>query len=403
MVNLRTSVWGVIAAGTLAVLVPRVGHACTCEDSAIGPRFEAPCITVVDRSVTPIVEVEYDYDPIDLEVAYAGQTLRLIAVSEPLQRFPKWATVADWELARDTFADAPECLSLDPPDPSDVLELAPDWEGKHWFLTEQVPTTQEQASLGFQIDTSVLPEGNYFVYAYAFVGLFNEYFRIPTVWKVMDSEASAEALPPTVSIEFQPLDSDFYLPGQQYSLAGCSHGGTGTVVDLTWTSEDYQTGASAGSGSIARCLPGNEEFSVPFILPQETALSTVTISGLASDAEGRSSSAAPFWFLVGPETLSCADPEPPFYCADFVEGDPDALPDLDLCDDGDDDEGENDDDVVIDGDDGGNAGDGFSDYDEPGADNSVTSDGGCRIQAAGGAGLAAPLWAIFLLLRRRRW
>jgi hypothetical protein len=121
------------------------------------------------------------------------------------------------------------------------------------------------------------------------------------------------------------------------------------------------------------------------------------------------------YFFVGPQTVDCTDPSVPVkppLCDDYVEGDPDSLPDLDFCgedgDSGDDDDGSGDGDP--DGDSGDDGSTGGEDDEGDGAGDDANADGGdgstksgCRVQGSEPApwALLAGLTVLGLRLRRR--
>lgn len=125
------------------------------------------CLTVIDRSATPVVHLDYTFP---LEDTCAGAQPaplhQFVAFCRPLapgQRWPEWISQADVEAAR------AQDIPLFPIAVGDVLADDPTWSSCWWRITpdeERRPLTCDAAREGVDWDVSALAPGPYVVAGY---------------------------------------------------------------------------------------------------------------------------------------------------------------------------------------------------------------------------------------------
>ena len=170
------------------------------------------CLTVVDRSVEPVVHLRYTIPYPDVcltaDEPADSRTHQLLAFCRgaPDQRpIPRWHTRA--ELTADIAA------GFGPPDPiftRDVLEDSPDDAGC-WHpiigADERRPITCAAARPGVDWDTRGLPVGTYLVRGYTYEPPDSAWSPRHGLFKIVDDAADPAASPPAVAIA-NPVEGD---------------------------------------------------------------------------------------------------------------------------------------------------------------------------------------------------
>ena len=292
------------------------------------------CLTVVDRSVDPVVHLAYTIPLIDTcltaDELPGSRTHQLIAFchGDPRARIlPHWHTRAEADLAA-----AADLTDLDPVPPEDVLEDSPDYAGCwHPILAAEHrrPITCAAARPGVDWDTRDLAVGTYLVRGYTFDPPLNTWSPRHGLFKMIDDPDPA-ASPPAVGI----ANGDTYLYLDRPMLVRlCADAMAGATVTLSYGPNDP---APAWTPFIVDHPIGTGELDLEFLPPAELAGTIVTLRAEIVDPMGRTYTA----FMQGEVNIqSTPDPagpgepaapelptDPPY---DFCAENPDADKSLD--------------------------------------------------------------------------
>ena len=283
----------------------------------------APCMTIIDRSVSPIHEFAYaiPYEDTELtedEVA-DSRTHQFLAfcrdrdLDEPL---PGWISEADIQPAVDLGLGDPAELDLE----LDVLANSPVWADCWTRITEDLerrPITYEAAAAPIVWDTTALAAGTWVVNGYTHEPWFNLWTAHPGVFKIVDDPDPA-ASGPAASLDGPEQNLEF---GESTMVTGCVDAMAGATMRLSWA-------IANPNGELAWTEFGELDaetgaFSVPFEPPIETASNPVLIRLEVVDPMGRS------WVAHSRNQIGVTDPsagdegcEGPFGdpCAEEEEG-----------------------------------------------------------------------------------
>ena len=165
------------------------------------------CLTIVDRSVDPILHIEYEIpyeDPGDDMMVWEDEvdqsrTHQFFALCRDHSRqeyLPEWTVWADVN-----EADGNGLLTELPTDDG-VFETSAEWSGCWYRVNEDAdrrPISFAAAAEGVDWDTSAVPAGTYALRGYTFEPAFNFFWRRPGVVKVVDDPADENA-PPALAI-----------------------------------------------------------------------------------------------------------------------------------------------------------------------------------------------------------
>lgn len=199
---------------------------------------DAPCITVVDRSTTPMVHFEYSVPSEEtgmLTTDEVSDSRRHQFFAFAAQRFeaapPTWITQAD--IDRAAMVDpmvVPDAIPSD-----DVLETTSRWSASEWVRITpddmRVPITNAQAAMGVDWDVSAVAPGTWLVKGYTWEPLRNLWSTRWSAVKVIASPADADAAGPSVIL----LPEEVQLEtGVEHVLPGCIDAPTGSTLTLEY-------------------------------------------------------------------------------------------------------------------------------------------------------------------------
>jgi hypothetical protein len=229
------------------------------------------CMTVVDRSVEPVLSLAYtiEYEDTMVEPGEVPDSRRhqfLALCHDYPQRFeapPNWLSQADVDAAAVFALVEPESVVA-----GDILEMSPKWEGCWTRITaddERRPITYEAAKEPVLWDTTGLPVGPQVVYGYTWEPLFNIWSRRPGVVQVVD-DLDLAASPPALAVSTEQV-VEYYVEDAPPMIEGCvramegatltGYVGAGPVEALSWT---VFAEAVAVTG---------EGFALPLVVPPE--------------------------------------------------------------------------------------------------------------------------------------
>jgi hypothetical protein len=199
----------------------------------------APCMTVVDSSLDPVLHLPYTIakeDPAAGEPPPVGEppgsrTHQFFAYA---REHPDFFFLPNWITDVDVAASATLYL-VDPADvdPEDVLESSTIWAGQWTRITQDTdrrPITFDVAAEGVDWDTSALAPGTYSVQGYTYEPAFNLYSRRPGVIKVVDG-GSPDAYGPAAA--FEPGELLLYR-NSTVVLRGCVDAMDGSTLTGEW-------------------------------------------------------------------------------------------------------------------------------------------------------------------------
>ncbi len=201
---------------------------------------EPACMTIVDRSVSPVFEFSYtilyeDMVPPDvMDEVEDSRTHQFLAfcrqhsVQIPL---PVWLSQADVDRADEK--DLVNPLDLEP---GDIIDTSPEWMGCMVRITaddERRPITFAEAMKPVVWDTTGLPVGAYVIDGYTWEPPFNIYSLRNGVVKVIDDPDPAMS-PPALAIRNR-LDEDVVAwKGEDLRLFGCLDAMDGSTLSAYW-------------------------------------------------------------------------------------------------------------------------------------------------------------------------
>lgn len=201
------------------------------------------CMTIVDRTESPIVEFVYtipyeDKDPTadEVETSRRHQFLAFCrghSVQEPLSM---WLSQADLEMAADN--DPP---LIDPATvPADeILDTSPEWMGCFYRITadaDRRPITFAAAAEPVVWDTTDLPIGPYVIDGYTWEPPFNIYSLRNGVVKVVDDPDPA-ASPPAAAVSNQQGE-EIVWQTEMLRVYGCASAMDGSTITGYWARTD---------------------------------------------------------------------------------------------------------------------------------------------------------------------
>jgi len=211
-----------------------------------------PCMTIVNRSVDPVLSLNYtipyedlrpEYDPDDMSTWHEvddGRTHQFFGFCRdhnPQESLPNWITDVDVAAAIAKELVNPDIVKLE-----DVFETSTEWAGCWHRITEddeRRTITFEEAAKPVLWDTTDLEPGGYVIEGYTWEPQ-------PSIWsfrtgvvKVVDSDDLA-ASPPAVAIE---NNADSTYPDEPVTLDVCHSATDGSTLTAYWsfTAQDKQT------------------------------------------------------------------------------------------------------------------------------------------------------------------
>jgi MYXO-CTERM domain-containing protein len=254
---------------------------------------DVPCMVVVDRTGGAMQHIPYAVPYDDPE---PGEELGPdeVADSRTHQFFAfawepdLWSYMPRWITNADVAAYAAVDPMFDPMDidPADVLETSTVWEGAWYRINaddDRRPISHEQAAMGVDWDTSMLPVGTYHLQGYTWEPALNIWSRRPGVYKITDGGDASEYGPAAALDLVQVI---LYLDQSQL-LTGCLDAMDGTTVTAAWAFSDPDLGTDwhvfADSLEVS-----TGPFEVELAAPAEAAGQQIMVRIVATDPMDRS-------------------------------------------------------------------------------------------------------------------
>ncbi|MBZ5708554.1 MYXO-CTERM sorting domain-containing protein [Nannocystis pusilla] len=266
---------------------------------------DTPCMTVVDRSQSTLLHLDYEIPhedtmvpPPPMEVADSRRHqfvafCRGHSRQTPLPTWLSWTDVAaagELGLVPDELGDA------------DVLETS-EWAPCFHRITaddDRRPISFAQAAKGVDWDTASLPAGPYVVEGYTWEPAINVWQVRPGVVHVVDGPG----LDVTPAAAVTTRD-DFMFADASLQLEGCARALPGSTLSLWWSIADggeldWQL-ASSGAPLVG------ETFALPFRAPPEAVGENVALRVDVTDPAQRTFAAHPLQLVV---VLPAQDDDP---------------------------------------------------------------------------------------------
>lgn len=253
------------------------------------------CLTVVDRSASPVVHLDYTFLIEDTCAgAYPAPLHQFVALCRPpapRQSLPEWISQRDVEDAR--AMDIP----LFPIGPGDVLADDPTWSSCWWRITaddERGPLTCDVARGGVDWDVSGLALGPYVVAGYTFQPPRNLWSPRWGVFKVSDGPDPEDG-PPVAALAQREA---FVYADEVVDLGVCVSASEGSTLEL-----ELARDAEAPAWQVlATGIPvSGPTVDVPWTPPPEVHGADVRLRVTVIDPEGRTGT------LESPELLHVLD------------------------------------------------------------------------------------------------
>lgn len=243
---------------------------------------EPACMTIVDRSVSPIVEFKYTIPYEDLVPMGAtdevdnSRTHQFLAFCRPHSvqlPLPNWLSQADVDIA-----DAKDLVDTTDLKPTDIVETDPEWQDCMVRITgdeERRKIVFSQAAMPVTWDTTGLPVGPYVVSGYTWEPAFNIYSLRGGVVKVVDDPDLA-ASPPALAIT-NVDDSVIVYETELLHLVGCFSALDGSTITGYWAHTDNDGGPLTWHSFGEDTPVSGDEFDLPFMPPAETVTKLIAM------------------------------------------------------------------------------------------------------------------------------
>lgn len=201
------------------------------------------CMTVVDRSVSAVLQFDYaipypdvELTPDELPTSRRHQFIAFCRAASPQTSPPVWLSWVD----ANTWLDWAAAHEIDaaPIDDEDVLETSSEYKDCFFRITAddaRRPITHEAALEPVVWDTAGLVAGAYVIDGYTWEPELNRWSRRPGVVHVVDGPDLAAA-PPAAALTNEA--GAFVFAGDSYLLEGCARAMPGSTVSGHWALAD---------------------------------------------------------------------------------------------------------------------------------------------------------------------
>jgi MYXO-CTERM domain-containing protein len=277
-----------------AALAPTLAHA----GNGTHPRTpvlwsDAPCLTVIDRSVSPIHEfgyaIPYEDTAVTADEVPQSRSHQFFAFCRDHhleEVLPSWITASEPMAAAAAGLGNLEGVDFE----LDVLENSPEWADCWTRITadaERRPITFAAAAMPVTWDTTALPAGTWVVEGYTYEPWFNLWSPHPGVFKIVDDPDPA-ASAPAAALTFAEQELDYGEGDSELgSVSGCVDAMPGTTMTLSWALSGI--GSEPTWTAFASDVPvEGSSFELPFEPPAEAVSSSVMIRAELVDPLGRS-------------------------------------------------------------------------------------------------------------------
>ncbi len=242
------------------------------------------CMTIVDRSVDPVVHLPYDIPFEDTEVTEdevadgrTHQFFGLCRSHDPTDDLPTWISEADV-----AAAEALELIDLGTIVGDAILDLNGEWQGCALRITgddQRRPITFAAAGEGIDWDTSGVDAGAWVVEGFTHDPALSIWSARPGVFKVVDDPALEASGPAAAVLNGEEV----VFSGEVVTIDGCVSAMDGSVLELWWAEVGDETWQPALRGEPVR----GEGFGLELLLPPEMAGQAARVRVEVEDPMGR--------------------------------------------------------------------------------------------------------------------
>ncbi len=245
---------------------------------------DVPCMTIVDRSVQPVINLPYGIPFEDTKVTEDevadGRTHQFFALCtdhDPTDELPGWISEAD--------VAAAEALDLIDPGSvgsSQILDLHETWAGCALRIVpdaERRPISFAMAEAGVDWDTTAVPAGAWVVEGFTHDPAFNLWWPRPGVIKVVDDPDPSRSGPAAAVIG----DEAVVPITEAVTIESCVSAMEGSSVSAEWA----VVGDNTWVPFVDSELVEGSSFSTPLLLPPEMAGQSARVRVEVEDPQGR--------------------------------------------------------------------------------------------------------------------
>lgn len=267
----RMLAWSAIAASLM--LVPSralAGNGTHPRTPVVWPK--APCRTIIDRSVEPVIELAYSIPYEDVEVtpdevvdSRRHQFLAFCRGTNVQEPYPTWLSWKD--------ADAAKAKGLTSPDLAgkDVLETSSEWKDCFLRITgdeQRRAITFAEAMKAVKWDTTGVTAGPYLIHGYTWEPAFNAYWPTTGYIQVVDGLDRSTTLP-GLGIYYADMDDSAIIwADQTLKIRGCPYALPDSKVTAYWS----QPLPIVWTPFVTDLLiDGESEIEIEFVPPPEAA------------------------------------------------------------------------------------------------------------------------------------
>jgi len=271
--------------------------------SCIAAPPEPTCIVRVDRSIDPVLHLDYaipyeDVCPFPEEVpdSRRHEFFAFCRDRHAKAYLPDWIRWNDLAVTAQYFDIDPGSVSDD-----DVLESASDWQDC-WTPLDAIgrrPITCESVVAGIDWDTSLLPIGAYVVDGFTWEPPYNIWSRRPGVVKVHDGDPDAAG--PAVAV--MTRDAIVYRD-EPFLLEGCIDAAGGSTFSVYWALANTQDPVEVWMPLVTYRPVEGEAFAIELVPPPAMAGESGVLRVDVTDPAGLRSSGFLHgdWIVVNADT-----------------------------------------------------------------------------------------------------
>ncbi len=235
---------------------------------------DTPCMTVVDRTQSPMLSMSYtipyeDTDVTEDEVADSRRHQFIAFCRDHSRQLPPpaWLSWKDVEVAAAKSLIDPMDLTDD-----DVFETSTEWKDCWYRITADEmrrPITFAEAMKPVAWDTTALPAGAYVVQGYTWEPIFNIFSPRPGVVHVVD-DADVASVGPAAAVTTQ---EDYTFADDTFMIEGCFRAMPGSTMSGYWS---LTGGPTLDWVPFVEAVPlEGESFALPFNPPNEAVQETI--------------------------------------------------------------------------------------------------------------------------------
>lgn len=254
----------------LAPAAVRAGNGTHPRTPVIWP--QAPCRTIIDRSIDPILGMEYtipyedvEATPDEVEDSRRHQFLAFCRGTNVQEPYPSWLSWSDANAAKAKGLTSPDLAD------KDVLETNPEWKDCFLRITgddqRRVITFAEAAKV-VHWDLTAITAGPYLIHGYTWEPAFNAYWPTTGYVQVIDGPDRSTTLP-GLGIYYGDLDgSGIIWSDQSLKVRGCPYALPESKVTAYWSQPMPIAWTPFATDLV---IDGESEFEVEFVPPPEAA------------------------------------------------------------------------------------------------------------------------------------